>query len=164
MKITELLKKDTIILDLNSSTKSEVIDELVNKLSYAGKLNDKAEYKKAILAREEQFSTGIGDGIAIPHAKTSAVKVPALCFGRSKQGIDYESLDGSDAHIFFMIAASEGAHNDHLDTLSRLSSLLMNEDFRKKLMEASSEDEILTLIDNQEKEYLKEQETKKRRK
>ncbi|AKN29624.1 PTS fructose transporter subunit IIA [Clostridium carboxidivorans P7] len=161
MKITELLKKDTIILDLNSSTKSEVIDELVNKLSYAGKLNDKAEYKKAILAREEQFSTGIGDGIAIPHAKTSAVKVPALCFGRSKQGIDYESLDGSDAHIFFMIAASEGAHNDHLDTLSRLSSLLMNEDFRKKLMEASSEDEILTLIDNQEKEYLKEQEPKK---
>lgn len=161
MKITELLKKDTIILDLNSNTKSEVIDELVSKLSYAGKLNDKVEYKKAILAREEQFSTGIGDGIAIPHAKTSAVKVPALCFGRSKQGIDYESLDGSDAHIFFMIAASEGAHNDHLDTLSRLSSLLMNEDFRKKLMEASSEDEILTLIDNQEKEYLKEQEPKK---
>lgn len=161
MKITELLKKDTIILDLNSGTKSEVIDELVNKLSKAGKLNDKAEYKKAILAREEQFSTGIGDGIAIPHAKTSAVKVPALCFGRSKQGIDYESLDGSDAHIFFMIAASEGAHNDHLDTLSRLSSLLMNEGFRKKLMEASSEEEILTLIDNQEKEYLKEQETEK---
>ncbi|WPC40505.1 fructose-specific PTS transporter subunit EIIC [Clostridium sp. JS66] len=161
MKITELLKKDTIILDLSSSTKSEVIDELVNKLNQAGKLNDKAEYKKAILAREEQFSTGIGDGIAIPHAKTSAVKVPALCFGRSKQGIDYESLDGSDAHIFFMIAASEGAHNDHLDTLSRLSSLLMNEGFRKKLMEASSEDEILTLIDNQEKEYLKEQEPKK---
>lgn len=161
MKITELLKKDTIILDLNSSTKFEVIDELVNKLNQAGKLNDKAEYKKSILAREEQFSTGIGDGIAIPHAKTSAVKVPALCFGRSKIGIDYESLDGSDAHIFFMIAASEGAHNDHLDTLSRLSSLLMNEGFRKKLMEASSEDEILTLIDNQEKEYLKEQQPKK---
>ncbi|AKA69718.1 PTS fructose transporter subunit IIABC [Clostridium scatologenes] len=161
MKITELLKKDTIILDLNSNTKSEVINELVNKLNQAGKLNDKVEYKKAILAREEQFSTGIGDGIAIPHAKTSAVKVPALCFGRSKQGIDYESLDESYAHIFFMIAASEGAHNDHLDTLSRLSSLLMNEDFRKKLMEASSEDEILTLIDNQEKEYLKEQEPKK---
>jgi PTS system fructose-specific IIC component len=161
MKITELLKKDTIILDLNSNTKSEVIDELVSKLSYAGKLNDKEEYKKAILAREAQFSTGIGDGIAIPHAKTSAVKVPALCFGRSKQGIDYESLDESSAHIFFMIAASEGAHNDHLDTLARLSSLLINENFRKKLMEATTEDEVLSLIDNEEKEYLKGQKSEK---
>lgn len=83
MKITELLKIDTIILDLKAADKAAVIDELVNKLDSAGRLNNKEEYKKGILAREEQFSTGIGDGIAIPHAKTSAVKTPALAFGNS---------------------------------------------------------------------------------
>ncbi|MHC1684777.1 MAG: fructose-specific PTS transporter subunit EIIC [Clostridiaceae bacterium] len=159
MKITELLKKDTIILDLNSSAKAEVIEELVSKLNDAGRLNDKEEYKKAILAREEQFSTGIGDGIAIPHAKTSAVKTPALAFGRSKNGVDYDSLDGAPAYIFFMIAASEGAHSDHIETLSRLSTLLMNEDFRKKLLEAKTEDEILSLIDSQEEQKLEEENT-----
>lgn len=157
MKITELLKKDTIIANLKSSTKSEVIDELVNKLHGAGRLNDKEEYKKAILKREEQFSTGIGDGIAIPHAKTAAVKTPALAFGLSKEGIDYDSLDGNNAYIFFMIAASEGAHNDHLDTLSRLSSMLINEDFRKKLMNVNTENEVLELIDKEENSYLQEQ-------
>ena len=85
MKITELLGKNTIILDLKSKTKTEVIDELVDKLYNAGKLNDKEEYKKAILKRESEFSTGIGDGIAIPHAKTTAVKTPALAFGLSQE-------------------------------------------------------------------------------
>lgn len=157
MKITDLLKKDTIILNLNSSTKADVIEELVSKLDEAGRLNDKAEYKKAILAREEQFSTGIGDGIAIPHAKTAAVKVPALAFGCSKAGVDYDSLDGSPAHIFFMIAASEGAHSDHIETLSRLSTLLMNADFKNKLLEAKTEEEVLALIDSQEEEKLEEE-------
>lgn len=157
MKITELLKRDTIIIDLKSNTKPDVINELVNKLDEAGRLNDKEEYKKAILKRESEFSTGIGDGIAIPHAKTAAVKTPALAFGRSKSGIDYDSLDGSNAHIFFMIAASEGAHNDHLDTLSRLSSMLMNEDFRNGLMNAKTEKDVLNLIDKQENEYLQAQ-------
>lgn len=157
MKITDLLKKDTIILDLKSSSKAEVIEELVSKLDSAGRLNDKEEYKKAIIAREEQFSTGIGEGIAIPHAKTAAVKVPALAFGRSKDGVDYDSLDGNPAHIFFMIAASEGAHSDHIETLSRLSTLLMNEDFKKKLLEAKTEDEVLALIDSQEEQKLEEE-------
>ena len=159
MKITELLKKDTIVLDLSAKTKAEVIEELVNKLHSAGRLNDKEEYKKAILNREEQFSTGLGDGIAIPHAKTAAVKVPALAFGRSKEGIDYESLDGNPAHVFFMIAASEGAHNDHIETLSRLSTMLMNEDFRNKLMETKTAEEVLTLIDSSEEEKLEEEST-----
>jgi PTS system fructose-specific IIC component len=157
MKITELLKRDTIVLNLQSKSKPEVINELVNNLYSAGRLNNKEEYKNAILKREEEFSTGIGDGIAIPHAKTAAVKIPSLAFGRSKEGIDYDSLDGTNAYIFFMIAASEGAHNDHLDTLSRLSSMLMNEEFRSKLMEARTEDEILILIDSQEKSYLQAQ-------
>ncbi|MDW8801327.1 fructose-specific PTS transporter subunit EIIC [Clostridium sp. A1-XYC3] len=160
MKITELLKRDTIILDLNSKSKAEVIDELVNKLDTAGRLSNTEEYKKAIWKRENEFSTGIGDGIAIPHAKTTAVKVPSIAFGRSKEGIDYDSLDGTNAHIFFMIAASEGAHNEHLETLSRLSSLLMNESFKEGLVNAKSKDEILNLIDNQEKVYLQAESNK----
>lgn len=151
MRITELLKKDTIILNLSSSSKEAVIDELVNKLDQAGKLADREEFKKAILAREAQSTTGIGEGIAIPHAKTKAVQTPALAFGRSKTGVDYESLDGQPSHLFFMIAAPEGANNAHLETLSRLSTLLMDSSFREQLMAVETEEDVLALIDSQDK-------------
>lgn len=164
MKITELLTKDTIILNLRSKTKIEVINELVNKLHDAGKLNNKEEYKKAILKREEEFSTGVGEGVAIPHAKTSAVKVPSLAFGYSKEGIDYDSLDGQPAHIFFMIAGQDNADNEHLETLSRLSVMLMNEDFKKQLLTIKSKDDLIKIIDEQEsldsKEETKESQEK----
>ncbi|MED2840912.1 fructose-specific PTS transporter subunit EIIC [Bacillus wiedmannii] len=156
MKITELLKGDTVIMNLTASNKEAVIDELVEKLDGANRLNSKAEFKEAILKRESQSTTGIGEGIAIPHAKTKAVKQPAICFGRSVSGINYESLDGQPAHLFFMIAASEGANNTHLETLSRLSTLLMDEGFRKQLLEAKDEEELLRLFD--EKENEKEEE------
>ncbi|GAA0318345.1 PTS fructose transporter subunit IIABC [Bacillus carboniphilus] len=152
MRITELLKADTIVLDLEATSKSDVIDELVQKLGSAGKLVDQEKYKEAILAREAQSTTGIGEGIAIPHAKTSAVQTPAIAFGRSKDGIDYESLDGMPAHLFFMIAASEGANNAHLETLSRLSSFLMDTNFRQTLLKAESVDGILAAIDQKEAE------------
>ncbi|RIW38299.1 PTS fructose transporter subunit IIA [Bacillus salacetis] len=158
MRITELLQRNTMILNLKSSSKADVIDELVGKLDEAGKLNDREGYKKAILAREEQSTTGIGEGIAIPHAKTASVKTPAIAFGRSEDGIDYEALDAQNSHLFFMIAASEGANNAHLETLSRLSSLLMDDGFRKKLMNAAGEEEVLNLIDEKEKEVLAEEE------
>lgn len=158
MKITELLSKDTIILNLKSKTKLEVIDELIDKLDTAGKLNDREEYKKAILKREEEFSTGVGDGVAIPHAKTSAVKLPSLAFGYSKEGIDYGSLDGKPAHIFFMIAGGENANNEHLETLSRLSVMLMNEDFKKKITNIKTEEDLLRIIDEQESKDSKEEE------
>ncbi len=156
MKITDLLTKNTILLSLESQSKEAVIDELIEKLDSAGKLNDKDEYKKAILARESQSTTGIGEGIAIPHAKTNAVREPAIAFGRSNAGIDYESLDGQNAHLFFMIAAYEGANNDHLATLSRLSSFLMDAEFRSKLESARSPEEILQAIDAKEKEMDKD--------
>ncbi|MED2795642.1 fructose-specific PTS transporter subunit EIIC [Bacillus wiedmannii] len=156
MKITELLKRDTVIMNLTASNKEAVIDELVEKLDGANRLNSKVEFKEAILKRESQSTTGIGEGIAIPHAKTKAVKQPAICFGRSVSGINYESLDGQPAHLFFMIAASEGANNTHLETLSRLSTLLMDEGFRKQLLEAKDEEELLRLFD--EKENEKEEE------
>ncbi len=152
MKITDLLKKDTIILHLSSSNKQEVIEELVNKLDEAGRLSDREGYKQAIIKREEQSTTGIGEGIAIPHAKSEAVKNAALCFGRSKDGIDYESLDGQPANLFFMIAAPEGANDTHLDTLSKLSSMLMYDDFRQSLLNAGSADEILSIIDAKQTE------------
>ncbi len=161
MKITELLKRDTVIMNLTASNKEAVIDELVEKLNGANRLNSKAEFKEAILKRESQSTTGIGEGIAIPHAKTKAVKQPAICFGRSVSGINYESLDGQPAHLFFMIAASEGANNTHLETLSRLSTLLMDEGFRKQLLETKDEEELLRLFDEKENEKEEEVEVAK---
>ncbi|MEH7234579.1 PTS fructose transporter subunit IIABC [Bacillus sp. JJ1562] len=152
MRITDLLKKDTIIIELSSTSKEEVIDELVSKLDEAGRLQDKEQFKQAILTRESQSTTGIGEGIAIPHAKTAAVKTPAIAFGRSTNGIDYESLDGQPSHLFFMIAASEGANNEHLETLSSLSSLLMDVGFREKLMKVQSPDELIDVINEKENE------------
>ncbi|PEE34019.1 PTS fructose transporter subunit IIABC [Bacillus cereus] len=161
MKITELLKRDTVIMDLTASNKEAVIDELVEKLNGANRLNSKMEFKEAILKRESQSTTGIGEGIAIPHAKTKAVKQPSICFGRSVSGINYESLDGQPAHLFFMIAASEGANNTHLETLSRLSTLLMDEGFRKQLLEAKDESDLLQLFDEKENEKEEEIEVAK---
>ncbi|WP_085505858.1 PTS fructose transporter subunit IIABC [Thalassobacillus devorans] len=152
MKITDLLKKDTILLDLSAHSKAEAIDELVSKLDQAGRLNDKQGFKEAILEREAQSTTGIGEGIAIPHAKTSAVKEPAIAFGRSSEGLDYESLDGEPTNLFFMIAASEGANKTHLETLSRLSSFLMDKNFRSQLEQAKTEDEIIEAINAKEAE------------
>ena len=107
------------------------INELVDLVNASGNLSDKEEYKRGIIAREEQSTTGIGEGIAIPHAKTKAVKKACLAAAVSQSGVDYESFDGSLAHLFFMIAAPDGANNTHLEVLSRLSTILMDEDFRK---------------------------------
>ena len=101
MKITQLLTENTIILDLAATSKQDVLAELIGQFNHAGNLNDQAQFTKDILAREAQSTTGIGDGIAIPHAKSAAVKMPGIAFGRSAAGIDYESLDGQPAHLFF---------------------------------------------------------------
>ncbi|WP_341356863.1 fructose-specific PTS transporter subunit EIIC [Rossellomorea sp. y25] len=152
MRITELLTKDTIQLNISSTSKTGVIDELVSVLDKSGKLKDPKEFKQAILNREAQSTTGIGEGIAIPHAKTSAVKSPAIAFGKSAHGVDYESLDGAPAHLFFMIAATEGANQTHLEALSRLSSMLMDSDVRKALVNASSKEEVLEIINVHDRE------------
>ncbi|WLF30286.1 PTS fructose transporter subunit IIABC [Bacillus altitudinis] len=160
MKITELLTKHTIKLQLDSQQKEAVIEELVTVLDTAGKLNDKEGYKAAVVNREKQSSTGIGEGIAIPHAKTASVKEPAIAFGRSTAGVDYESLDGQPSHLVFMIAATEGANNTHLEALSRLSTLLMREEIRKQLLAASTEDEIIEIINTHDKDDDEEEEVK----
>ncbi|WP_371018340.1 PTS fructose transporter subunit IIABC [Pseudalkalibacillus sp. JSM 102089] len=158
MRITELLTKETMILNLEADSKDRVINELSEKLERAGKLQDLNAFKKAIHAREKESTTGIGEGIAIPHAKTAAVKAPAIVFGRSNAGIDYQSLDGQPAHLFFMIAATEGANQTHLEALSRLSSFLMDNEFRKGLLEARTEEEVLQAFDQKEEENADEEE------
>ena len=147
MRITELLTKETIKLDVQATSKNDVIPELVEVLDKAGKLNDKEEYTRALFVREQQSTTGIGDGIAIPHAKTNAVKFPAIVFGRSKNGVEYEALDGQPSYLFFMIAASEGASNTHLEALSKLSSILMKQEAREQLLLVNSAEAVLAIID-----------------
>ncbi|RLJ86917.1 PTS fructose transporter subunit IIABC [Planococcus citreus] len=152
MRITQLLTENTIILDLKAGSKREVLDELAGQLDRAGKLNDKKQFTKDILAREEQSTTGIGDTIAIPHAKSEAVKTPAIAFGRSFDGIDFESLDGQPAQLFFMIAATAGANDDHLEALSRLATFLMDEKFRVNIIEAESKQQVLDIVSAKEAE------------
>lgn len=152
MRITQLLTKDTILLTMNGKNKEEAIDNLVDVLAEANKINSREDFKAAILKREEQSTTGVGDGIAIPHAKTKSVKNPAIVFGKSEQGIDYQSLDGQPAHLFFMIAAPEGANNTHLEALSRLSGILMRSEVREKLMAAKTENDVLDIINSYDEE------------
>ncbi|WP_199425808.1 PTS fructose transporter subunit IIABC [Thermaerobacillus caldiproteolyticus] len=156
MKITDLLTKETIVLDVKARTKAEVIDELVQQLDKAGVLHDSHAFKESILAREAQSTTGVGDGIAIPHAKTAAVKTPAVAFGRSKSGIDYDALDGKPSYLFFMIAAPEGANNTHLEALARLSTMLMDASFRSQIESASTNEEVIEVIARKEAEVQEE--------
>ena len=152
MKITQLLTEETITLNLDATSKQQVLEELTAQLEQAGKLVDRQGFLKDILARESQSTTGIGEGIAIPHAKSVAVKAPAIAFGRSEHGLDYESLDGQPAHLFFMIAATEGANDDHLEALSRLATFLMDEKFRSLISAASSKQQVLQAITDKETE------------
>lgn len=150
MKITQLLTEETIILNLSATTKQEVLEELAGQLERAGKLSDRRAFTAAILERESQSTTGIGDGIAIPHAKSAAVKSPAIAFGRAPDGLDFESLDGQPANLFFMIAATEGANDDHLEALSRLATFLMDEKFRTNILAAQSKQEVLQVVTDKE--------------
>ncbi|MCB2300549.1 PTS sugar transporter subunit IIA [Clostridium tagluense] len=147
MNITELLNVNLIKLELNSKTKEDVIKEMVTILDKDGKLLDVDKYLQAVLDREAEFSTGIGMGIAIPHGKSSGVKEPALVFGRSVDGIDYQSMDDELAHIFFLIAVPEESSDEHLKILGQISRKLMHSELRDSLMKASSAEEIITLLE-----------------
>lgn len=133
-------------MDLQGTTKEGVIDEMIASLSANGIINDVAVYKEGIMKRESQTSTGLGDGIAMPHAKNKAVIKPAVVFAKSAAGVDYASLDGQPAHLFFMIAAPEGANNVHLEVLASLSRLLINPDFTASLKKAQTPEEVQGLF------------------
>ena len=156
MKITELLIKERMNLDLQSVTKDEVINELAEMFLSTGIIDDLEGFIGEIKNREALSSTALEEGIAIPHAKTKYVKKPALAFGRSKKGIDYESLDGEPSTIFFMIAAPEDANNAHIETLARLTQMLLDTDFRTNILEMGTKEEILDLINKKESAKLEE--------
>ena len=163
MRITELLKKESIELGVSVDSKEAAIDRLVALHDKAGNINDKPEYKKGILAREADGSTAIGEGIAIPHAKNKAVVKPGLAAMTVPDGVDYEALDGKPSNLFFMIAAPENGGDVHLEVLSRLSVLLMDEDFRKDLLAAKDKDAFLQVIDEKEAEKFPEEVAEKKK-
>lgn len=158
MKITELLDINSIDLNPQISNKEEAIDHLVNLLDQSGKLNDKEIYKESVLNREAQSATGIGDGVAIPHGQSEGVETAGLSAMVVKEGLDFKSLDGQPTYLFFMIGAPKDSEGAHLQALAQLSTLLMEEDFRNALINASSKEEFLQLIDAKEnkKEEVKE--------
>ena len=147
MKIQDLLRKDVMLLDLQATEKKAVIEEMIQSLVDHGYVTDFETFKEGILAREALTSTGLGDGIAMPHSKNSAVKEATVLFAKSNKGVDYESLDGQPTDLFFMIAAPEGANDTHLAALAELSQYLMKDGFADKLRQVTSPDQVIELFD-----------------
>lgn len=147
MKIQDLLRKDVMLLDLQATEKTAAIEEMIHSLVEHGYVTDFETFKEGILAREALTSTGLGDGIAMPHSKNAAVKEATVLFAKSNKGVDYESLDGQPTDLFFMIAAPEGANDTHLAALAELSQYLMKDGFADKLRQVTSADQVIELFD-----------------
>ena len=150
MKILDLLKDVSIDVNATCSNKDEAIDTLVSLMAKQGNLNDQDVYKQGIYAREELSTTGIGEGIAIPHAQSEAVNAPGLAAMVVKDGVDYQSLDNQPAKLFFMIAVPKTGGNEHLQILAMLSQMLMDTDFKDSLINAQSVEEFMDLINQKE--------------
>ena len=157
MKIQDLLNKKVMLLDLQATTKEAAIDEMINSLVDNGVVTDFDVFKAGIMAREAQTSTGLGDGIAMPHSKNAAVKEATVLFAKSNKGVDYESLDGQPTDLFFMIAAPEGANDTHLAALAELSKYLMQDDFADRLRKVTSPDEVIAAFNTGEEEAQAEE-------
>ena len=159
MKIVDLLRRDSICLNGKASGKMDVIDQMASLMEKGGHLSDVKAYKQAVLKREEEGTTGIGEGVAIPHAKTNAVLNPGLAAMTFSEGVEFESLDDQPVRLVFMIGAPDTKDNVHLEVLSRLSMLLMDQRFREHLLHAKSPDAFLKVIDVAEREkFAKEEE------
>lgn len=150
MKIQDLLNKEVMILDLKATSKEGAIDEMINSLVDKGLVTDFETFKTGIMNREAQTSTGLGDGIAMPHSKNAAVKEATVLFAKSATGVDYESLDGAPTDLFFMIAAPDGANDTHLAALAELSKYLLKDSFADKLRKVTSADEVIAAFDAEE--------------
>ena len=158
MKITDLLKKESIDLNVKASSKKEVIEKAVKLMEHNGNIKDKQKYLELVIKREEEGSTGVGEGIAIPHGKGDVISKPGLAAMVIPDGVDFNSLDDKPVKLLFLIAAPNSKDNLHLEVLSRLSALLMNEKFKNDLLNAETKEEFLEIIDkadNQEKEQEK---------
>ncbi|TWS94239.1 fructose-specific PTS transporter subunit EIIC [Streptococcus sp. sy018] len=156
MKIQDLLRKDVMMLDLQATTKEAVIDEMVKNLVDKGYVTDFDTFKAGIVKREEQTSTGLGDGIAMPHSKNAVVKKATVLFAKSAKGVDYEALDGQPTDLFFMIAAPEGANDTHLAALAELSQYLLKDGFADQLRQATTADQVLAVFNQAEDKKAEE--------
>ncbi len=152
MKLSSFLREDLIQLELQSKTKNDVIQECIDLISKAGEITNREEFKKTILEREQLETTGIGDGIAIPHGRTDAVKQLVIAFGKSKDGIDFQSLDGNPAYLYFMIASPQNASGVYLRVLAKISRLLKSYDFRTALRNAETPAQVIEIFQEAEKE------------
>lgn len=160
MKIQDVLNKNVMLFDLQATDKEGVINEMVQSLVDNGVVTDFETFKTGIMNREAQTSTGLGEGIAMPHSKNEAVKEATVLFAKSNKGVDYASLDGQPTDLFFMIAAPEGANDTHLAALAELSKYLMKPGFADKLRQASNPDEVIATFDAEEQEAVAEESKK----
>ena len=157
MRITDLLSKESIELNVTAKDKNDIIDKMTKLMQKTGRITDPKAYKELVLKREEEGSTGVGEGIAIPHGKGDCVTEPGLVAMVVPNGVEYDALDGKPVNLLFMIAAPNTSDNVHLDVLSRLSTMLMDTDFKNKLISAKSKEEFLKIINETENEKFKEE-------
>lgn len=160
MKIQDLLRKDVMILDLKATSKEAAIDEMITSLVEHGVVTDFDTFKQGIMNREAQTSTGLGDGIAMPHSKNAAVKEATVLFAKSAAGVDYEALDGQPTYLFFMIAAPDGANDTHLAALAELSKYLLKDGFADQLRQVTSADEVIATFNAAEEDNKAKEESK----
>ncbi len=148
MKLSKFCEENLITFNLNASTKEEVIRELVDSISSSNMVNNTEQLYKDVIERESLVTTGVGYGVAFPHAKTKAVKGIVIAFGRSSEGIEFDAMDHKPVKLFFLIAAPEDAIGAHLNIMARLSFLMKSDENRQKLLEATSPGDVLALMDN----------------
>lgn len=160
MKIQDLLRKDVMILDLKATSKEAAIDEMITSLVEHGVVTDFDTFKQGIMNREAQTSTGLGDGIAMPHSKNAAVNEATVLFAKSAAGVDYEALDGQPTYLFFMIAAPDGANDTHLAALAELSKYLLKDGFADQLRQVTSADEVIATFNAAEEDNKVKEEAK----
>lgn len=153
MKVYELLNTKNILTEFKSEDKNDVINELVDLLKDDEHIVDLEEIRKCVFEREEKMSTGVGKGFAIPHGKTNSVTDILAAFGKSKTPIEYNSLDGEPVHLVFLLIGKETLLAKHIKLLSRISRLMNNEEFRKRLVEAESKESILKIFEEEEQSY-----------
>ena len=153
MKITDILDESSIIQDLRSTTKKGILEELSSVLVERGKLPDRDKVVEVLLEREKLGSTGIGDGIAIPHGKMKGIKELVTSFGRSIAGVDFESIDNKPTHLFFLLVAPENSAGIHLKALARISRLLKDSSFRNRLMEARDRGDLFRVIAEEDEKF-----------
>jgi PTS system nitrogen regulatory IIA component len=153
MKLIDILDESAIVADLTASTKTEALEILVEAMTNSNPALRKDDLLQVLLEREELGSTGIGDGIAIPHGKSQELAEIVSGFGLSKQGIEFDSLDGKPAHLFFLLVAPENSVGTHLKMLARISRMLKNVEFRQRLLEANSQQEIYQIISAEDAKY-----------